>query len=577
MKQSSTLTCSKPSRPIVVHNEEGHVIASDSDKADAIKDYFEQQFTGNEPSLDPFNGPAKPLNTPISTDEVLSALTKLKNNRACGPDSIPNELLKYAGVSFASDFSSIVNECFETNTYIKAIGESILTPLQKPGKPKGPPKSLRPLNLLNGVRKIISVIALNRVQDQINNYTGPWQCGYKSGRSCADIVWCQRMLISVVLRKQFEFHKMGIDMSSAFDTIKRSTILRLLEDAGCSEDDVRLVRLLLANTTIRVRVNSDFSAEFVSTNGSFQGDSLSGALFTLTLAGGLYQVRAVVPERPNPPISDTGMPLEWEYSDDTDFVDPELEPLQELLPICRDVFSEWNLQVNEDKTEFVHFYVAGKDDVNTDGEPLLGNEPWRFCKSLGSLLCSTADITHRIILAQSAFQTYSKLWLRGVKIPLKRKLVVYEAQVISVLLYNCSSWSAPKAVMEKLNVCHRKHLRNICNIHYPGVISNRELYRRCETVPITERVRKARWTLLGHILRMDDNCPASLALRYAINSSTSLRGRRGRPRTNLLSFIQADLKEHNIKLNGVDDLFYLKTIAYDRAHWRNMFENNIDF
>jgi hypothetical protein len=75
------------------------------------------------------------------------------------------------------------------------------------------------------------------------------------------------MLISVVLRKQYEFYKMCIDMSSAFDTIKWSTILRLLEDAICSEDDVRLVRLLLASTTIKVRVNSETSAEFVSTDG----------------------------------------------------------------------------------------------------------------------------------------------------------------------------------------------------------------------------------------------------------------------------------------------------------------------
>ena len=139
------------------------------------------------------------------------------------------EYQKYAGEAFSVHFSTIINECFETHTYIDAIGESILTPLQKPGKPIGPPKSLIPLNLLNGVRKILSIIALNRIQDLVNNYTGPWQCGYKNGRSCADVVWCQRMLISVVLRKHHEFHKMGIDMSSAFDTIKRSTILRLLD------------------------------------------------------------------------------------------------------------------------------------------------------------------------------------------------------------------------------------------------------------------------------------------------------------------------------------------------------------
>ncbi len=125
--------------------------------------------------------------------------------------------------------------------------------------------------------------------------------------------------------------------------------------------------------------------------------------------------------------------------------------------------------------------------------------------------------------------------------------------------------------MEKLNVCHRKHLRSICNIAWPGVISNRELYRRCETGPITERVRKARWTLLGHILRMDDNCPASLAFNYAVKASTSLRGRRGRPRTNLFNFIQADLRAHDLDLNSVDDILKLKSIAYNRAQWRNMY------
>ena len=78
--------------------------------------------------------------------------SRLKNNRACGPDGVPNELLKYAGENFCAAFSTIVNQCFETNSYIDAIGESILTPLQKPGKPVGPVKNLRPLNLLNGVR-----------------------------------------------------------------------------------------------------------------------------------------------------------------------------------------------------------------------------------------------------------------------------------------------------------------------------------------------------------------------------------------------------------------------------------------
>ena len=112
----------------------------------------------------------------------------------------------------------------------------------------------------------------------------------------------------------------------------------------------------------------------------------------------------------------------------------------------------------------------------------------------------------------------------------------------------------------------------IINIYWStGVIGNIELYRRCGAFPITERVRKARWTLFGHVLRMDDNCPASLALHYAVSSLEYLRGRRGRPRSNLFSTLVNDLGEHSLSLKTLQDLSDLRLIASDRAAWRNMF------
>ena len=70
-------------------------------------------------------------------------------------------------------------------------------------------------------------------------------------------------------------------MSSAFETTKRSTILSLFVEAGCSQDEIRLVRFLLSNIKIRVKVESEVSIEFESSVG---GPSLSGKLFTLYLA-----------------------------------------------------------------------------------------------------------------------------------------------------------------------------------------------------------------------------------------------------------------------------------------------------
>ena len=61
-----------------------------------------------------------------------------------------------------------------------------------------------------------------------------------------------------------------------------------------------------------------------------------------------------------------------------------------------------------------------------------------------------------------AFKTFQKVWLQRSKINLERKMSIYEAQVVSVILYNSNSWAAPKKVLEKLDISHRKHLR--CDI-----------------------------------------------------------------------------------------------------------------
>ena len=88
---------------------------------------------------------------------------------------------------------------------------------------------------------------------------------------------------------------------------------------------------------------------------------------------------------------------------------------------------------------------------------------WRnnLIKTRRSLLCTEKDIQRRIILAEIAFKKFEKVWLSGKKISLERKLRLYEAQVVSVLIYNSNSWSPNKVTMEKIDTLHRRHLRSI--------------------------------------------------------------------------------------------------------------------
>ena len=73
----------------------------------------------------------------------------------------------------------------------------------------------------------------------------------------------------------------------------------------------------MSNTKLRVTVNKAQSGEFVINIGAYQGDSFAGKVFTLNLAGALNHTSAVQPRsqvlpasipRPNPPISDNGIP-----------------------------------------------------------------------------------------------------------------------------------------------------------------------------------------------------------------------------------------------------------------------------
>ena len=71
-------------------------------------------------------------------------------------------------------------------------------------------------------------------------------------------------------------------MSSAFDTIYRDTVINIAEKI-LDEDDIRMLRVLLADTTLEVKINGAESISFYSNIGSPQGDSISGPLFTIYL------------------------------------------------------------------------------------------------------------------------------------------------------------------------------------------------------------------------------------------------------------------------------------------------------
>ena len=86
---------------------------------------------------------------------------------------------------------------------------------------------------------------------------------------------------------------------------------------------------------------------------------------------------------------------------------------------------------------------------------------------------------------------------------------------------------------------------------------------------MSARVDRSRWRMLGHVLRGPVDGPDYTSLIFVANT-LQMKGRVGRPQSNLFSLIQRDLKDRNMFLTNLDDLKYLRNDAFDRPSWRRM-------
>ena len=328
------------------------------------------------------------------------------------------------------------------------INSGVLIAIPKPDKPKGPPNNLRPITLLNTLRKLLSLITLDIIRPSIEKYLSHSQSGFRPERSTSDVVWTHRWLAAKTVTENINIKITGIDMSAAFDTINRDILLQILKNI-VEEDELRLIQFLLSNTHINTRINNaEINAPFTSNVGTPQGDGLSPVLFTIYLEHALKEVRKVIGE-PKSPLEEK-IPREIAYAEDVDFVGRE------------------------------HFTDITLKSILTKQKktPLSKNEDaWRSTKKVGSLMGDNEDVERRKQLSNAGLYKLKNIWIGKDKINHNIKIKLYKALVKSILTYS-GTWALAQTELNKLDAFHRKQLRKVLNIYYPTKISNKTLYKK---------------------------------------------------------------------------------------------------
>ena len=141
---------------------------------------------------------------------------------------------------------------------------------------------------------------------------------------------------------------------------------------------------------------------------------------------------------------------------------------------------------------------------------------------LGNSVSSTeADIDTRLTKAWTAINKLSVIWKSDLTDKMKRSF--FQAAVMSILLYGCTTWTLTKRLEKKLDGNFTRMLRAILNKSWRQQPTKPQLY--CHLPPIKKTIKVRRTRHAGHYWRSRDELISDV-LRW-----TSLYGRAkaGRP------------------------------------------------
>ena len=210
----------KPKIPLLIKTETGGFTINEKEQAEIITAHFKKQFSKNTQVLNKIHSQSTAMNQPFTAEEIKSAIRSLRNNRSAGDDQIKAEMLKSAPDILHQLLADIYDNISEKEQHPPELTLGIITPIQKPGKPKGPVQNLRPIMLLSMIRKVLAVCIKKRIVDKLDAEIPPSQAAYRAGRSSTEYVFAAKVLMEkAITSANYPIHLLMLDMSKAFDTV----------------------------------------------------------------------------------------------------------------------------------------------------------------------------------------------------------------------------------------------------------------------------------------------------------------------------------------------------------------------
>ena len=289
----------------------------------------------------------------------------------------------------------------------------------------------RGISIMDTLAKIYDTLILNRLTLWCNIHK--CQAGAQKKRSCIEQILTLRLLCDYAIFKKVKLYVLFVDFSKAYDRVPRSKMLSVLRESGCGKRMLMAIRAMYSCTKHILK-----SAVISASIGVRQGAPTSCILFIMYIDRMVRMLHEAV-------VSDVflGSLSVLLLMDDAVILATNRTMCIKKLEVLRKYCNEYGMVINESKTKFfvVNGHVIDREDLKVDGITVSYTHRYLY---LGTWFTDSGRIKDIVSMHETsneaAVNKFAIFCAANSEMPYAYKRRVFDAAVISSLLYSCESW-----------------------------------------------------------------------------------------------------------------------------------------
>ena len=265
-----------------IKNEKGECITSRKGIADAFGEFYKRLYEDKE--RDDFEHEmSDDRRIPeITTEELQSAISKLKTGKSPDSNGIRAEDIKACDDETREMMRQLFNEITKRNNFTPDEWKKVkIKVIHKKGDVENV-SNYRPICSLPAMYKLFSTILYGRLYPMLDQKQAEDQAGFRKTYQTTDHLATYRLIEQKCHEWRIKMWTATVDFTKAFDSISHNSIWEAFKSCNVDHEYVSLLRKIYRDQKASVQTDEE-SEIFDIQKGSKQGDPMSSLLFNTVL------------------------------------------------------------------------------------------------------------------------------------------------------------------------------------------------------------------------------------------------------------------------------------------------------